>query len=85
MTKVGVDRLGVWQKGLAVALGVITLLGLAWANLAEPRIDSKINCKLKPVEDALEYQNYLMMADMPDSTVQKAERMYLQSRKARGR
>jgi hypothetical protein len=78
------DWLGRWQRVIAVILSTAAVVGLLWANLAEPRIDSKINACVRPLHDAIEYQNFLMMSTMTDSAIERAERLYMSSRKGRG-
>lgn len=78
------DWLTKWQRVIAAILSTAAVTGLLWANLAEPRIDSKIDRSMRPLHEAIEYQNFLMMSTMSDSAIMRAERLYLSSRKGRG-
>ena len=72
-----------WQRVIALILSTAAVVGLLWANLAEPRIDSKIKTCVNPLCEAIEYQNFLMMSNMSDSAIERAERLYISSRKGR--
>lgn len=83
------DGFGYWIKTISVTIGgllsLLALAGLAWANLAEPRIDKKIETRIEPIEDALRYQNYLMMATMRDEQIKQAETWYKMEKRGGGK
>jgi len=62
---------------------VLTGTTFAWCKFAIPEIDKRINAAQKPVVQALEFQNFLMMENMPDSLVERAEKKYLISQRGK--
>lgn len=57
----------------AVLSGVVALV---WQAYAAPEIDRKICAKVDPVIEAIEYQNFLMMATMSDEQLEAANRRW---------
>jgi hypothetical protein len=82
------DKWEHWHTVGSVLGGVAIVVSFAWANLAEPRIDKKIDSKLGPfieqVNEALEYNNCLHMSEMDSTQLRKANELYKQCRLSRG-
>jgi hypothetical protein len=55
----------------------ITTIGV----MAKGFIDKRIDIKLNPVVEALEFQNFLMMESLPDTIVDRATAKYVNSQK----
>ena len=81
-------KLEAWHTIGGIIIAASTIAGLAWANLAEPRIDKKIDVKLTPfmerVDRALEYNNCLHMASMSDEQLKNANKLYHDCQLSRG-
>ena len=81
-------KLEAWHTVGGIIIAAATIAGLAWANLAEPRVDKKIDAKLNPfmeqVNMALEYNNCLHMSSMSDDQLKKADELYKQCILAKG-
>jgi hypothetical protein len=76
----GIER----AKLMAWAVGALAgLTGILWTAFAEPRIDCKIKARVDPIEDAITYQNYLMMENMDSARVRAATEKYLMFEKGR--
>jgi hypothetical protein len=82
------DKIEAWHKIAGAILTFAAVASLAWANLAEPRVDKKIDAKLNPfmerVDQALEYNNCLHMASMTPEQIAKTNELYKQCRLAKG-
>lgn len=76
-------KMTLWQRVCTLIAAGAVVIGLAWANLAEPRIDCQIDKKILPIQDAIEYQNFLMMSTLTDEQVNRATQRYLNSKNAR--
>jgi hypothetical protein len=82
------DKWNTWHTVASAAGTISIIVTFAWANLAEPRIDKKIDTKLAPFMDqvnkALEYNNCLHMSSMSDEQLKKADELYKQCILAKG-
>jgi hypothetical protein len=62
--KITPDKWEYWHTVCSAIVAIAVVASLAWANLAEPRIDKKIDQKVDPIvekiNEALEYNNCLM-------------------------
>ena len=76
------DNLAWWQTALGLILTACTVAGVAWAVLAEPRIDCRIDRKVDPVKDAVMYQNCLIMQRYSADEIAAADRMYTSIKRA---
>jgi hypothetical protein len=66
-------------------LAVAGVVALCWGQLAEPRIDRKISAAITPIQDAVEYQCFLMMSKMTDDEIKAADRRYFAAKAAKGK
>lgn len=48
----------------------------AWNVFARPAIQVQIEATTTPIQEAIEFQNFLMMVNMPDSLIRQAEQLY---------
>lgn len=53
----------------------------AWNNFALPDVDRRIKNATDPIIEAIEFQNYLLMATMSDSSIERATKRFTASRK----
>jgi len=65
-----------WQSALGLLLTIGTIAGIAWATLATPCIDKQIHQHTDPINDALMYQNCLLMQRYTSEEIAAADRMY---------
>lgn len=56
---------------------------LVWDTWAEPMVDEKIDCELRPIIRELEFQNSLLMKDMTLEEIRRLEREYAEYQKVR--
>jgi hypothetical protein len=56
-------------------------VAFSWTRLAIPDIDKRIKQSTDPIVEAINFQNFLIMATMPDSTIRIAEWRYSISKK----
>lgn len=47
-----------------------------WNVFARPAIQVQIEATTTPIQEAIEFQNFLMMVNMPDSLIRQAEQLY---------
>lgn len=55
----------------------------AWDILARPDIRKEIKCVSDPMADALEFQTYLMMENLSDEQVARAQNRYLTAKRSK--
>lgn len=68
---------------VSITAGLISGLTIfAWNTFATPLIDKRIRQQTEPIIEAIEYQNYLMMATMSDDQLEVANKRWINSRKA---
>lgn len=81
------DKLSSWQSIITIITTACLIIGggsvWAWNVFARPAIKEQIDCELKPVKEAIEYQNYLMMSTMSDEQIERAEKMYISAKRGR--
>ena len=52
-----------------------------WNVFARPAIQVQIEATTNPIQEAIEFQNFLMMVNMPDSLIRKAEQLYTSTKR----
>jgi hypothetical protein len=65
-----------WQTVLSIIGTLACVGGFCWANLAEPRIDTQIHVHTDPLQDAIMYQNCLIMQRYTQDEIANADKMY---------
>ncbi len=80
---------------VAIAVTLATLGGIAtfaWSNIAEPRVNKMIDVKQAPVLkelvkifNALEYQNFMMMEELSDSTLSSVNEKFVIKQRGSGK
>jgi hypothetical protein len=66
-----------WQHICWIIGTVVTIASAAWITLAEPRVNTQIHKHTDPINDAIIYQNCLIMVKYNEDEIKAAERMYL--------
>ena len=79
------DGLVWWSKLCGAILATAGVIALCWAKLAVPEIDRRVDRKIDPVIEVMEYQNFLIMEQMPDDKVRSAEQKYTSYKRTRVR
>lgn len=77
------DGLLWWSKLCGAILATAGVVALCWGTLAVPEIDRRVDMKINPVIEVMEYQNFLIMEQMPDDKVRAAEQKYTSYKRAR--
>lgn len=72
-----------WVRICGAILISASLVALCWSTLAEQRIDKQIHSHTDPIQEALEYQCFLMMENMSDSAVNRANARYFKARSSK--
>jgi len=84
------------KEAASTIIIIITLLSggatFAWCKIALPSVDKRIDKKqepivkeLKSIGKALEYQNFMMMEGLSDSTLDNIDKKYIISNRGRAK
>jgi len=84
MKKTAMELVSNWKTITAALVTTALLFGGVVQIWGNPWVDGRIDVKLVPVHDALEYQTAVMLHDIPDSSLELINRRYIAMRKARG-
>ncbi len=71
-----------WLILISTAFGM--LIGgtvWTWNVFARPAIQVQIEATTTPIREAIEFQNFLMMVNMPDSLIKQAEQLYTSTKR----
>jgi hypothetical protein len=78
-----------WLNGTTKISGAViasaAVIALCWKLLATPIIQTQIDCSTKPIIEVLEYQTYLMMSNLTDEQIKKADQSYISAQKTKVR
>ena len=77
------DNINIFTKVSGAILAAAGVTALCWRLMAEPCVQRQIDKSLNPVVDVLEYQTYLMMQNLTDEQLKKADESYVATKRAR--